>query len=186
MDVVRDSFAPPGLFMIYGTTHGSPWAILWRRSAAVKLLSIPVNRFHSSLYLLLIFLEILLQKTGHVLELRHVGWVNLHERLVRLQASAGNFLAVGCAAVLARHIHVLPGGRRPLKRFEEMGDAEIFEQVGDPAARAHQLDRRRIGAARFLGKLQSEPGEDPKEGAVHELTLREIEHKSSVTALPES
>ena len=121
-------------------------------------------------------LEILDQKLRNVLEFRDVSWVELHQSLVSFQASLEKLLPAWCSVVRGAQPLVEAGRPVAMHGLEQLGDAEILEQVGNALIGVEQTELGIVvlvaspglrGIACSLGAGQNSCGQDSQEGAVH-------------------
>jgi hypothetical protein len=83
-----------------------------------------------SVLAVLLFAEVFSEEFGDVAELRNVVRIYFHQGLVRLQASASNFLAVILGGGVLNTLHFATGGR-PTNDMEQMHYAQILQEVGN-------------------------------------------------------
>lgn len=68
--------------------------------------------------------------------------------------------------------------------LEEVGDAEVVNEVGDALVGVEEFDEGRAGAGG--GSLEADAGEDAEKGAVHELAVGEVEDDAGGAAFLEA
>src|SRR6185369_16213000 len=120
-------------------------------------------------------LQVLREKRRDIFEPGDVSRMNLHERLVRFEAGAGDFLAAGVAGreVLRLGFFQLD---LALGHLEQVQHTEAFKQLGDARVGIEQLNRSlAVAAGARRGDLQTKTGEHTEKGAVHQRAVRQVE-----------
>src|SRR5204863_3213795 len=89
--------------------------------------------------------KIFLQKPRHILELRNVGGVTIHEKLMRLEAGAGNLLLVRLPRFDGRikGAKAIASGSGASRHGEKLRDPEILQKIGNARIRVQQFDAGR-------------------------------------------
>ena len=100
-------------------------------------------------------LQVLGQKPGHVLEPRHVVGIHRHQRLVRLQAGAGDFLAGGVGWLWSGGLNFPRQLQGPGAHFKETRGSEVLQKFRHPRVGVEQFHTGAGGRA--VGTIHLEP-----------------------------
>src|SRR5947208_12890548 len=74
--------------------------------------------------------------------------------------------------------------RLAMDDVKEMGDAKIFQEIGDAMVRIQQLKSRMVVAV--MGVFDAQAGEHAQERAVHEQAFGKVEDEMRTTVLREA
>ena len=103
---------------------------------------------------------------------------------MRFQTGAGYFYLAGFHA----YGHILELGIEGIVAravFEELFHAQVIQQVTHAIIRVQELDAGCLGVLGFLSELDRKPGQDPKERAVHDQTVRKVQEEYTEATLSE-
>src|SRR5579863_4475806 len=124
-------------------------------------------------------LQVFRQELGDVLEAGDVFGVDGHQGLMGFEAGTGDLFVRGIDGFGHAGFDVVAEGQRAGFDLEEVEGAEVFEEFRDARGGVDEFN----GGATVLGlgiELEAEPGEDAKEGAIHEHAFGEINDKAFI------